>query len=239
MRARAHLAVARDRTGATVVQQLRSAAPITLVPARANGSTLVHVVGSAAGPLGGDELDLTVHVGQDATLRLVGVAATVLLPGQHDAPSRSTVRFELAPGARVDYLPEPTVITARADHEAILVATLAGDARLRTREVLVLGRADERPGALTTRTSVTRDGHPVLRQHLRVGDQELDASLAGLAGRRVLATELDLDGAGADPASGQWWSRSPLAAGGSVTTALADDVVTALRLLRASRMTGE
>jgi urease accessory protein len=231
VKARAHLAVECDRAGATVVRELRCAPPITLVPARANGSALVHLVNSAAGPLGGDELNLTVHVGQNATLRLVGVAATIVLPGPHGAPSRSCVRFELADGARVVYRPEPMVVTARADHEADLVATLAGDARLSAREVVVLGRAGERPGALAARTSVTRDGLPVLRQHLRVGDPELDGSAAGLVGRRVLATELNLDGAAGDPASGQWWSRSPLARGGTLVTALADDTVTALRRL--------
>lgn len=242
MRARADLAVEVDRRGNTVVRKLRCTAPLTLVPARTNGSALVHLVGSAAGPLGGDELTLTVHVGPKARLRLVGVAATVLLPGRHGGVSRSAVRLDVAEGADVEYLPEPTVVTARAEHEASLVATLAGDARLRTREVLVLGRAGEAAGLLTTGTSVTRDGRPVLRQRLRIGDPALDGSVAGLAGRRVLATASDFhdgdgDGDGEDEGgavSGEWWSRSPLAAGGWVATALADDAVTAARRLAAA-----
>lgn len=227
MRARADLAVEVDRHGNTVVGTLRCQAPLTLVPARANGSALVHLVASAAGPLGGDDLALTVGVGPGARLRLVGVAATVLLSGV----SRSAVTFEIGAGAVVEYLPGPTVVTERAEHEASLVATLAGDARLRTREVLVLGRAGESPGRLDTRTSVTRDGRPVLRARLLVGDPALDRSLPGLVGRRVLATESDFSPGGAEAASGRWWSRSPLAAGGSVVTVLADDAVTATRRL--------
>lgn len=236
MRAEARLTVERDGGGRTVVRELRSVAPLTLIPARTNGSALVHLVNSAASPLGGDELTLTVHVGLNAELTLTGTAATIALPGA-GARSRTTVSLHVSAGARLTYLPEPTVVTARADHEAVLVAGLVGDATLHTREVLVLGRTGERPGTLTTRTTVTRDGRPVLRQLLRVGDPDLDASVASLAGKRVLATELHLDRTTATDtatppgASGTWWSRTPLAAGGSLTTALADDAVTALRHL--------
>jgi urease accessory protein len=229
VKARAHLAV-EYRGGRNVVAELRSAAPLTLIPARGRtGPALVHLVNSAATPLGGDDLTLTVHVGPGAAVTLTGIAATVALPGPHGAPSRSAVHLRLAGGASACYLPEPTVITARARHTAVLRADLAPGACLRTREVLVLGRAGERPGTLTTATAVTRGGRPVLRQQLTVGDPDLDASVASLAGHRVLATELTLDGSRQEPASGEWWSRTPLAAGGTLTTALADDTVTALR----------
>jgi urease accessory protein len=233
VKAEAHLAV-ECRGGRDVVRELRSAAPVTLMPARGHtGPAVVRLVNSAATPLGGDEATLTVHVGPYAALTLTGVAATVALPGPHGARSRTTVRMHLAEHATVLYLPEPTVITARANHHAALHADLATDAHLRVREVLVLGRAHERPGTLTTATAVTRDGHPVLRQQLTIGDPELDASPAHLAGKRVLATELRLDDTHPEPASGEWWSRTPLAAGGTLTTALAGDVVTALRYIEA------
>jgi urease accessory protein len=140
----------------------------------------------------------------------------------------------VAAGATATYLPEPTVITARARHTATLRAELAEDACLRVREILVLGRAGERPGRLTIATDVTRAGRPVLRQELTIGDPELDASIAHLAGKRVLATEFRVDDTHSDPASGEWWSRTPLAAGGTLTTALADDAVTAVRRLELS-----
>jgi urease accessory protein len=57
----------------------------------------------------------------------------------------------------------------------------------------------------------------------------LDSSLAVLAGRRVLATDLVVGGPDLPAASGEWWSRTPLAAGGTLTTSLAPDAVTALR----------
>ena len=100
------------------MRTLRSAAPLTLIPVR--GQPVVHLVNSAASPLGGDDLTLTVRVGPCACLTLTGIAATVALPGPHGESSRTTVHLELAEGATVDYLPEPTVITRRARHESVL-----------------------------------------------------------------------------------------------------------------------
>jgi len=211
-----------------VVRTLRSASPLMLIPVR--GYPVVHLVSSAASPLGGDDLTLTVRAGPGACLTLTGIAATVALPGPHGETSRTTVHLELAEGARVEYLPEPTVITRRARHESVLVVSLAADAHLHTRETLVLGRDGELPGELTTTTHVTRDGHPVLRQTLVVTPEVL-------LGKRVLATELSTSD-DRDTASGTWWSRTRLAAGGTMTTSLADDAVTAARRLATPALLG-
>ncbi|QWF81737.1 urease accessory protein UreD [Amycolatopsis sp. CA-230715] len=217
----------------TVLRELASMAPLILLPRRSNrADAVVHLVNSATAPLGGDDLDLTVRVRAGATLRLSGVAATLALPGPRGEPSSSAVRIEVERGGRLDYLPEPTVLTARARHRALLTIDAEPGARVTAREVLVLGRAGERPGLLETSQHVVRAGTPVLRQTLRIGDPALDASVAYLAGRRVLATELLLsDDAPREPASGEWWSRTPLAAGGTLVTALANDAVTATREL--------
>ncbi|WP_439383889.1 urease accessory protein UreD [Amycolatopsis lexingtonensis] len=230
MKAHARLTACFDGSR-TVLRELRSMAPLTLFPRRGRGPTaVVHLVNSATAPLGGDDLLLTVHVGPGASLRLSGVAATLALPGLHGEPSLSTVDVIVEPGGSLEYLPEPTVVTSRARHAAVFRGELAEDAYLHTREVLVLGRAGEAPGSLTTTQSVTRGGIPVLRQTLSVGSA-LDRSLAVLAGRRVLATDLVVGGPELPAASGEWWSRTPLAAGGTLTTSLAPDAVTALKAL--------
>jgi urease accessory protein len=233
VKAHARLAACFDGTR-TVLRELRSMAPLMLFPRRGAGSTaVVHLVNSATSPLGGDDLLLSIHVGPGASLRLSGVAATLALPGLHGESSLSTVSVVVEEGGSVEYLPEPTVVTSRARHTAVFSASLAPDAYLHTREVLVLGRAGERPGSLTTSTSITRGAAPVLRQTLSVGSA-LDGSLAVLAGRRVLATDLVVGGPELPAASGEWWSRSPLAAGGTLTTSLAPDAVTALKGLAAA-----
>jgi urease accessory protein len=228
VKAHARLTACFDGTR-TVLRELRSMAPLTLFPRRGGGRTaVVHLVNSATSPLGGDDLLLSLHVGPGASLRVSGVAATLALPGLHGEGSLSTVDIVVEPGGSLEYLPEPTVVTARANHTAVFRAALAPDAYLHTREVLVLGRAGESPGSLTTSSSVTRGAVPVLRQTLTVGDSTLDGSLAVLAGRRVLATDLVVGGPELPAASGEWWSRSPLAGGGTLTTSLAPDAVTAL-----------
>ncbi|VVJ15186.1 Urease accessory protein UreD [Amycolatopsis camponoti] len=230
MKAHARLTACFDGTR-TVLRELRSMAPLTLFPRRGRGpAAVVHLVNSATSPLGGDDLLLSIHVGPGASLRLSGVAATLALPGLHGEGSLSTVSVVVEEGGSLDYLPEPTVITARARHTAVLRASLASDAYLHTREVLVLGRTGECPGSLTTSSHVTRGSVPVLRQTLTIGESTLDKSLAVLAGRRVLATDLVVGGPDLPAASGEWWSRSPLAAGGTLTTSLAPDAVTALKV---------
>jgi urease accessory protein len=232
MKATARLVVTLDSHGNSVVRVLRSMTPLTLVPHRRVGPVaLVHLVSSVTAPLGGDSLSLTVEVGPGASLELRGVAATLLLPGSAGAESSSIVRF-LVEGT-VSYLPEPTVVTSRARHTAVVEAELDGHAQLRTREVLVLGRTEEKPGTLSSTVRATRCGKPLLHQQLIVGDPSVDASCAGLAGKRVVGTDVVLDSVAREPDGGEWWSVVPLAAGGSLGTALGDDVVTVTRVLDA------
>ncbi|MFD4644539.1 urease accessory protein UreD [Lentzea sp. NPDC058436] len=232
MKASARLVVSLDSHGNSVVRVLRSMTPLTLVPARRVGPVaLVHLVSSVTAPLGGDSLSLTVEVGPGASLELRGVAATLVLPGSSGAESSSLVRFSVE--GRVRYLPEPTVVTGRARHTAVVEAELDGHAELQLREVLVLGRAGETCGALSSSVRATRCGKPLLHQQLVVGDASVDGSSAGLAGKRVVGTELMLDAVERPVGGGEWWSVVPLAAGGTLATALGEDVVTVTRVLDA------
>ncbi|MEQ3549435.1 urease accessory protein UreD [Pseudonocardia nematodicida] len=236
MRARAALTVER-RGGRTVVSTLRAQAPLALVPRRgaagaASPEAVVHLVGSASTPLVGDDVELVVTVGPGAALVLTGVAAAVALPGSGSRGSRTVLRCRVAEGGSLDYRPEPTVVTARADHHTVLEAELAPTASLRARDVLVAGRLGERCGRYRGTVRVTRDGHPVLVQTQELGDPLLDGSPAHLAGHRVLGTEIVVDEHPApEPAAGEGWSLSPLAAGGVLATAVAHDAVTAGRRL--------
>ncbi|WP_300015190.1 urease accessory protein UreD [Pseudonocardia sp.] len=238
MRARARLVVERSPgDGASAVRELRSQAPLTLLPQRGTAAArtkavTVHLLGSAATPLGGDDVELDVVVGAGADLVLTGVAAALVLPAQGGEPSRLALRLEIGDGGSVQYLPGPTVVTARADHESVLAARLGHGSRLRCREVLVAGRSGERSGRYRGTTRVTGPGGPLLVQTHELGDAALHASAAHLAGRRVLAGEVLVWGA--DPAeavAGEWWSLTPLGRGGSLATAVAADAVTACREL--------
>ena len=229
MRARARVVVERDCDGRSVVRELRSQPPLSLLPQRgavAAGSdaVTVHMVGSATAPLGGDDVVLDVVVGPGASAVLTGVAATLALPGR--SRSRLAVRLDVGAGGSLQYLPEPTIVTRRAAHDATLDARLAPAARLRCREVLVAGRAGEMCGSYRGHLRVADDGGPLLVQDLELGDPALHASPAYLAGYRVLATEVLVWGE--DPAearSGPWWSLVPLARRGALASAVGPDAV--------------
>lgn len=262
MRARTVLVVERGPDGRGLVRELRSQSPLSLVPRRgtaaaAESAVTVHMVGSASTPLAGDDVELDVRVGPGADLVLTGVAAAVALPGLAK-PSSLAIRFEIGEDASLQYLPEPTVITARAHHHTALSAELHPTARLRAREVLVAGRAGEPTGryrgtvrveetpadlherhsrslgmnesAVRAGRAVREQGRVLLMQTQELGDLPLGRSAAHLAGRRVLGTEVLIWGD--DPGSGvagDWWSLTPLARRGSLATAVGPNAVVAQR----------
>nr|WP_207631354.1 MULTISPECIES: urease accessory protein UreD [unclassified Actinopolyspora] len=240
VRSRARLVVERDARGDSVVRELRSQAPLTLVPRRRTTGTgrrsVVHLVGSASSPLGGDDLALHVSVAPGARLSLRGIAATLALPGHGPGGSRSSIRIEVAEGGTVEYLPEPTVVTERAAHRAELSVRLGEHARVRCLETLVLGRTGEQPGQLRTDLELERGGCKLLRNGLDVGDPALGASHGYLGGARVLATEAVVwDRDPEAPVSEREWTLVPLASGGALTTVLTGDTITAGRCLERAR----
>jgi urease accessory protein len=236
MLARTRIVVELDG-GRSVVRELRSQPPLSLLPQRGTAASrspvaTVHMVGSATTPLGGDDVALEIVVAPGADLVLTGVAATLALPGQGTLTSRLVVRLRIGDGGGVQYLPEPTVVTRRADHHAELHAELGAGARLRCREVLVAGRSAETSGRYRGHIRVVdaAAGRPLLVQGQELGDPTLQDSAAHLAGRRVLGTEVLVWGE--DPSTGlagAWWSLTPLAGRGSLATAVGTDAVTAGR----------
>ena len=190
------------------------------------------MVGSATSPLGGDDVGIDVEVGPGADLVLTGVAATLALPGQAGRPSQLVVRLQVADGGSLQYLPEPNIVTGRADHHGELYAELGDGSRLRCREVLVAGRSGEPPGRFRGLVRVQDGARPLLVQEQELGDPTLQASAAHLAGRRVLGTEVLVWGDDpADAVAGDWWSLSLLPGRGCLASAVGSDAVTAQRAL--------
>jgi urease accessory protein len=237
MRGRARVVVELGPDGRSLVRELRSQPPLALLPQRGaaaarSAAATVHMVGSATSPLGGDDVGLDVEVGPGADLVLTGVAAALALPGQAGGSSRLVIRLLVADGASLQFLPEPTVVTRRADHHGELHATLGAGSRLRCREVLVAGRSGESSGRFRGLVRVTDGARPLLVQEQELGDLGLQSSAAHLAGRRVLGTEVLVWGE--DPAeavAGDWWSLSPLPGRGCLATAVGSDAVAAQRAL--------
>lgn len=144
---------------------LRSEPPLTVRGTPAG----VHLVGSGAGPLGGDDLHLDVAVGAGADLVVRSAAASVPLPGPHGAPSRLAVTVDVGAGASLRWLAEPTVLARGCDHEVQTRIALDLDAALVWREEVVLGRWGEATGSGSLRLVVDVAGQPLVRTELAVG----------------------------------------------------------------------
>jgi len=183
--------VAAHRTpdGATRCAVLRSEPPLTFRETSAGSPLELAWVGTAAGPVGGDDLHLDLGVGPAASLVVRSVAAAVVLPGPDRARSRLAIDAVLAAGAAIRWWPEPTVVTAGADHEAVTRLRLGAGTELVWVEEVVLGRHGETAGVYRSRFHVDGPGGPVLRTGLDVGAPGWNGP-ATLAGHRSVAQVL-------------------------------------------------
>jgi urease accessory protein len=182
----------------------------------------VYVVGGAAGPVGGDELALRISVGTGALLRVRTAAASIALPGPDGRESVLRVTVDVAAGARLEYLPEPVVVSAGARHATIIRVALADGASLLLRDELLLGRHGEAGGAGRTELHVSYAGRPLLRQSLEVsGTDAADLGPAVLGGHRAVGALLHASPAVDALAAG---ASDPLTVGANETakTALAE-----------------
>ncbi|WP_431898234.1 urease accessory protein UreD [Nonomuraea sp. bgisy101] len=184
MHARAAVATALSG-GRTVLPVLRSAPPLTL---RQTGPHAVHLVSTAAGPLGGDRFELDLDVAPGTSLRVGSIASTLVLPGRGE--SLSVVTARVGEGAALSFAPEPTVLAAGCSHRMVVRLSLAEGARVRWREEIVFGRHGEAPGRCHARFDATVEGVPLLRQEFVVGDPALDASPAVYGPARCVGTTL-------------------------------------------------
>lgn len=163
---RAHATVRAERhDGRTRYTELRSAPPLTLRPTRG----ALHLVGGAAGPIGGDDLRLDLAVGPGATMTVRTAAAAVILPGPSGVASSGSVVARVGAGGILSWLPEPTILVRDCDHRATTSIDLEEDATLVWREEVVLGRHGEPSGSMLHRLKVDCGGRPLLRTDLGVG----------------------------------------------------------------------
>lgn len=230
----------RNRVVATAAVEAVAAGGVTRLPVLASQVPLVlrrtpeavYLIGGAAGPLGGDSLSLSVTVRAKAFLRLRTAAAAIALPGLDGRESVLRVSIAVEEGGRLEYLPEPVVVTDEARHATLVSVTLAAGASLVLRDEILLGRHGEAGGMARTDVQVSYAGRPLLRHCLAVsGTDPASRGPAVLAGHRAVGTLLLVN----DPATGHR-ARAPgaatpevavmpLAGPGVLITALAHDAM--------------
>jgi urease accessory protein len=217
--------------GVTRLPVLASQVPLVL----RRTPSAVYVVGGAAGPIGGDSLSLRITVGAGAFLRVRAAAASIALPGLDGLESVLRVRVTVGEGGRLEYLPEPVVITAGARHATLVSATLSARASLVLRDEVLLGRHGEAGGTARSVLRVSYAGRPLLRHSLEVsGTDPASLGPAVLAGHRAVGTLLRVN----EPETAELPAQATpevavmrLAGPGILVTALAHDAVTLRRRL--------
>lgn len=232
MKARAELTV-EPGAGAPRLRW-RSAAPVALRP---TGPHRVHLVHAAGGPLGGDDLRLDVHLGAGSSLQLRSAAAMVVQAGRHPGAAQWTVTAALAPGAVLDWHPEPTVLCDGAELRSSMTVSMQPESRVMLYEVVVLGRARQSGGRYQGELTVDVAGAPLLHHTLLLdGADPVLTGPAGTGGARVVGM-LAMVGEGTDgsPADageepGLRWACSALDGPGWLLLALGDRVTDVTRL---------
>jgi urease accessory protein len=165
--------------------------PLTLRRVHADDSWCgLCLVGSAAGPLAGDDLALDLHLEPAARGRLTATGASIA-QGRDGPPATLRMSATLGAGAELDADPGPLIVCQGGRVDVAVTLDLAADATACWRELVVLGRStDTDPGAATISWDVTRGGRPLLRQHTDLADPRL-RTWPGMTGRRrVLAGAL-------------------------------------------------
>lgn len=219
--------------GAVRVHEMTESAPIAWRPTPEG----VYMVGTAASPVGYDDVTISVRVLAGASLTLRSAAASVLWSG---AGTRQRVRVRLEPGAELVWSPEPLIATAGCAHRQQVSVDLDPTSRLCWRELLVLGRHGETPGGVESLLRVTVAGTPLLHHVVAVGSADPGWDGPAVLGATKVLGQLVVAGAGLDPplgrgASGQGdpsgtaasWSLSPLPGPGVLATVAAGGVAAA------------
>lgn len=229
MRAGLSIGLHRAGNGAVVARGTLATSPYWC---RWDGTTL-WLVGSAATPVGEDDITFDLDVGEGVTATVRTVAATVVYAARGEG-TRMTTRLRVAPGAALQWMPEPVIVTSRARHRSTLVADVASGGGLVVDEVVVLGRSDEDAGRYVSVTDLRRDGSPITSTSFDTATPYWSGP-GGTAGAKVVATRVRVDSC-----DGTGPERAPVDAdsvvlepegGGRLTTVLASTPERARALL--------
>lgn len=197
MKARARLAAEARPDDVTRLTELVGEAPLLLRqthPDTGSDAAHVHLVSGAAGPIGGDELHLSLHLRPGARVCVRSVAASIALPGPHPSESSLDINVRIEAAASLIWSPEPLIAAQGARHRTTVRIEMADDARLYWHEQTILGRHGERPGSAVTRLRVRRADRPLLDHALAIGPHHpgsLGPAVAGTdrAGSTTLIVE--------------------------------------------------
>jgi urease accessory protein len=190
---------------------------------RRTGVDALHLISTAATPLGGDRIDIRVEVEAGARLWLGTVAATIALPSRTDPHSSAEWSVDVADDATLCLAPQATVVAATARHDSTTRVRAARSATVAVEESAQIGRHGETGGAWSGRLWVDVDATPLLRHRLELGA----GSVLDDDHRAVVSRFVYPDVRGGDVSTSRTATRMALAGGAALTTALGRTVAQA------------
>jgi len=201
VKASARLVAEARARGGTRLTTLVSQAPLLLRQTAGADAAHVQLVGGAAGPIGGDELHLSVHVAARARLCVGSVAASIALPGRRPAESSLEISVRIDEGASLTWSPQPLIVAEGAVHRTTVRVRMADDARMVWHEQTILGRHREQSGSATTRIRVVRAAGVLFDHAFAAGPAHPGSLGPAVAGtHRASATTVVVDPAWSDVA---------------------------------------
>ncbi len=177
--------VAKRRDGRSVIGALAQQGSMKLLFPRASTARLDAVLLNTAGGLtGGDRFDVAATAGPDSHICLTTQAAERAYRAQPGETATLDTRLTLEAGARLDWLPQETLLYEGSALRRSLTIDMAGDARALICEPVVLGRVrmGEVPRRIlfADRIDLRRDGQLILADRTRLAG-DATAQLAGIA----------------------------------------------------------
>ena len=177
----ARVAVAGEGTGARLARLHQRGSAKCLLPRGSDGPETVFL-NTAGGITGGDRFEYEAEAGPGAWLTCTTQAAERVYRARPGSVGRLSARLRLGAGARLDWLPQETILFDGGALERSLDVEMAEDAALLVFEGVVLGRQamgeTVRAGHFIDRWRIRRGGRLVFADTLR-----LSGPIAGIAAR--------------------------------------------------------
>jgi urease accessory protein len=199
----------------------------------------VQLIGTAATPLGGDEIVVRVRVETGAHLSVGSVAATIALPARGRTDSVMRWDIEVAEGGHLRLDTQPTVVAGGASHDSDIVVRMGADATLDLHEHIQIGRATtmsaamvdrDRTGTWTGGLRVEVGGDIVLAHRVALGT----GTPAGAIGHRAMSSVFRYPDRRPDTVHPtEFAARLSLVGDASLTNALGASVAATRRLVDA------
>lgn len=157
----------------TVLDGLRQAGSSKLLFPRVSGDGLEAVIlNTAGGVTGGDRFSTSVHVGQGGRVKVTTQACERIYRAQPDQVGQVRSHLRVDRGARLDWVPQETILFDGCALDRRLQIDLARDAALLMVEPMIFGRAAMGEALndirLRDRIEIRRDGAPIYLDAMRV-----------------------------------------------------------------------